>query len=93
MADPWTVKIVVTDAVAKEMTVTGTRTEGEEVWTRSLSGLSYASTPGRDLPEIRAELVIVFRAMYDKELALVQETAAVAGQEALLAAALNATEI
>ena len=93
MAAIWTAKIDVTDAVRKVMSVVVTRTDGTDIRTYGLAGLSYATAPGRGLPEIRAELAVVFHAMYEAQRALTVATADVATQEALLSSALNAMEV
>jgi hypothetical protein len=93
MPATWTVKIDVTDAANKVMNVAATRTDGTDVRTYALSGLSYAPTAGRTLAEIRVEIAAVLYGLYKTQADLAVATALIANQEALLAALLNAKEI
>jgi hypothetical protein len=93
MAATWTVKVTVTEVAGKVMDVTATRTDGVDIRTYALNGLSYAPTAGRDLAAIRAEIATVVYAMYKAQADLAVATTAIASQEALLLAALNAKEV
>lgn len=92
MAATWTYKVEVTDAANKVFTVTGTRTDGTDIRTYSLSGLSYVVTATQTLASIRATIVAVIFNMYLAQKDLTTATAAIASQEALLATATNAKE-
>jgi len=92
MAATWGVKIAVVDMANKVINVTATRTDGVDVRSYALSGLSYVPTEGRTLAVIRDEIVGTLYGMYMTQAALAAATSAIANQEALLVAALNGKE-
>jgi hypothetical protein len=92
MAATWEVEIAVADVANQVINVTATRTDGTNVRTYALSGLSYVPTAGRTLAVIRGEIAGTLYGMYQTQAEMAAATAAIANQEALIAAALNAKE-
>ena len=92
MAATWECAITVVDLDNRVINLTARRTDGEDVRTFSLSGISYMATAGRDLPAIRAELAAVLHGMYAKQAAIEASSAAIATHQAMMDAALNALE-
>lgn len=92
----WATTFTVVDLNNQVINVTATRTDGQDVRTFSLSGISYMATPGRDLAAIRGELATTMHGMYAKEAAIEASieasSAAIATHQALMATALNALE-
>jgi hypothetical protein len=92
MAATWTCKIDVTDVPAKLVTVTGTRTDGADVRTYVLSGVSV-DTHDSPLATIKAKVVDGLYRQYAADVTKAAASAAmIAGWEAAVAAALNAKE-
>jgi len=88
----WEYTITVTNVAEKIFSVSATRTEGEDVRTYGLSGLSYDTSGSRTLADIRNDIVAFMYGEYQKQVALTVATAAIANQEALLATATEALE-
>ena len=92
MAATWTFQIEVTDLNSKLVSIAGTRTDGEDVRTYVLSGVSV-DTHDTPLGTIKTTVVDKLYGMYlaaiDKELKI---AVLLSGWEAALATALNAKE-
>lgn len=92
MAAIWTVKIDVTHAPDKIGNVTGTRTDGVDVRTYSLSSVQFVQA-GKTAAEIRAQVTTDLFAQYTAAKAKDALVAVVTAQEALLATTLNGKEV
>jgi hypothetical protein len=89
----WTVEIEVADLDAKLVNVTATRTDGVDIRTYALKGVS-ADTHDKTLSEIRAIVSAELWAAYQAELAKEAKVATLlAGWETALASDLNALEV
>ncbi len=93
MAATWTVKIDVTDRLRKLCNVTGTRTNGTDVRTYTLPGVS-ADTHDTPLATIRTQVINALYAMYQADVAAATDAAAmISGWESSLATGLNGKEV
>ena len=85
MASTWKYTIAVSSMAEQTMTVTGERAEGADVWTYSLSGLTWNETANRGLDAIAQDIIDVFAKMHAATVAMNAKSAEIVAKlESLL---------